>query len=80
MGRGYPPSVREIWLSTAQADDFAEWAATPPMGWNSWDAYGQSVPYLLWAAWAAAEGRRLAPESLALGSDDILPGSKVIPS
>ena len=23
--------------------DFHEWAATPPMGWNSWDCYGSSV-------------------------------------
>ncbi len=22
---------------------YAEWAATPPMGWNSWDAYGTAV-------------------------------------
>src|SRR5262245_24231452 len=27
----------------AHADDIADWAATPLMGWNSWDAYGQSV-------------------------------------
>lgn len=25
------------------AADFADWAATPPMGWNSWDVYGLSV-------------------------------------
>lgn len=25
------------------AEGFADWASTPPMGWNSWDAYGQSV-------------------------------------
>jgi hypothetical protein len=23
--------------------DFHEWAATPPMGWNSWDCYGPTV-------------------------------------
>ena len=23
--------------------DFREWAATPPMGWNSWDCYGAAV-------------------------------------
>ena len=23
--------------------DFHEWAATPPMGWNSWDCYGAAV-------------------------------------
>jgi alpha-galactosidase len=22
---------------------YQEWAATPPMGWNSWDAYGTAV-------------------------------------
>jgi alpha-galactosidase len=27
----------------AAASDFGEWAATPPMGWNSWDVYGSSV-------------------------------------
>lgn len=25
------------------AQTFAEWTATPPMGWNSWDCYGSSV-------------------------------------
>ena len=23
--------------------DFHPWAATPPMGWNSWDCYGPTV-------------------------------------
>lgn len=37
-----------IWLGTAvcaaePAAGFAQWAATPPMGWNSYDAYGSSV-------------------------------------
>lgn len=27
----------------ALADDFKTWAPTPPMGWNSWDCYGDSV-------------------------------------
>ncbi len=27
----------------AFAQDFHEWAATPPMGWNSWDCYGPTV-------------------------------------
>jgi alpha-galactosidase len=27
----------------AAAADFGSWAATPPMGWNSWDVYGSSV-------------------------------------
>lgn len=32
-------------LSTASAADplFWSWAPTPPMGWNSWDAFGSSV-------------------------------------
>lgn len=29
-------------LATVAAD-FAEWAPTPPMGWNSWDCYGAAV-------------------------------------
>lgn len=32
------------------------------------DAHGQSVPYLMWAAWAAAEGRRLTPQGVARGA------------
>ena len=27
----------------AYAGDFATWAKTPPMGWNSWDCYGAAV-------------------------------------
>lgn len=27
----------------ALADDFKTWAPTPPMCWNSWDCYGDSV-------------------------------------
>jgi hypothetical protein len=27
----------------AQKKDFKEWAATPPMGWNSWDCFGPTV-------------------------------------
>ena len=23
--------------------DFHDWAATPPMGWNSWDCFGPTV-------------------------------------
>ncbi len=26
-----------------KAKDFHQWAATPPMGWNSWDCYGPTV-------------------------------------
>ncbi|MDR3245973.1 MAG: alpha-galactosidase, partial [Prevotellaceae bacterium] len=25
------------------AQDFRQWATTPPMGWNSWDCYGPTV-------------------------------------
>ncbi|MBO2010106.1 NPCBM/NEW2 domain-containing protein [Hymenobacter negativus] len=28
---------------SAPASDFHQWAATPPMGWNSWDCYGPTV-------------------------------------
>jgi hypothetical protein len=27
----------------AQVKDFHKWAATPPMGWNSWDCFGPTV-------------------------------------
>jgi alpha-galactosidase len=27
----------------AQKPDFKKWAATPPMGWNSWDCFGPTV-------------------------------------
>ncbi len=29
--------------SSGQKEDFHDWAATPPMGWNSWDCFGPSV-------------------------------------
>src|SRR5208337_4985481 len=29
--------------ASAAAPKFYEWALTPPMGWNSWDAFGSSV-------------------------------------
>jgi uncharacterized protein (TIGR02444 family) len=32
------------------------------------DSHGQSVPYLLWAAWAAQEGRPLPASALTLGA------------
>jgi len=36
------------WMSPAQNHptptlDFHSWAATPAMGWNSWDCYGPTV-------------------------------------
>lgn len=33
------------------------------------DSNGQNVCYLLWAAWAAAEGRPLGPDDLEAGAD-----------
>ncbi|MEJ2083891.1 MAG: alpha-galactosidase, partial [Acidobacteriota bacterium] len=30
-------------VSSPSPRAFYEWAATPPMGWNSWDAYGPTV-------------------------------------
>ena len=33
------------------------------------DAHGQCVPYLLWAAWAACEGRALDRSTLEAGAD-----------
>ena len=33
------------------------------------DGYDQSVPYLLWAAWAAASGRALDAETLEFGGE-----------
>jgi alpha-galactosidase len=33
-----------VFFSTAlHAQNFADWALTPPMGWNSWDCYGTTV-------------------------------------
>ncbi len=29
--------------TTPDATDFHSWAATPPLGWNSWDSYGPTV-------------------------------------
>jgi uncharacterized protein (TIGR02444 family) len=33
------------------------------------DGHDQNVPYLLWAAWAASEGRPLGPDDLEAGAD-----------
>lgn len=30
-------------FSPARAQQFKQWATTPPMGWNSWDCYGPTV-------------------------------------
>src|SRR5690348_8975054 len=33
-----------LWSAgSAFAVDFHHWAATPPMGWNSWDCFGTTV-------------------------------------
>lgn len=30
-------------IATPPSNDFHQWAATPPLGWNSWDAFGTTV-------------------------------------
>ena len=30
-------------IATPPSNDFHRWAATPPLGWNSWDAFGTTV-------------------------------------
>lgn len=30
-------------VATSYAQDFKQWAKTPPMGWNSWDCFGPTV-------------------------------------
>ena len=32
-----------LFLAVTAQEDFHKWAATPPMGWNSWDCYGPTV-------------------------------------
>jgi alpha-galactosidase len=32
-----------LFLAANAQEDFHKWAATPPMGWNSWDCYGPTV-------------------------------------
>jgi alpha-galactosidase len=36
-------SVGLTGTALAQNNDFHQWAAAPPMGWNSWDCYGPTV-------------------------------------
>lgn len=36
-------SINVFSQSANKKQDFHEWAATPPMGWNSWDCYGPTV-------------------------------------
>ncbi|MGO4779659.1 hypothetical protein AB4084_29720, partial [Lysobacter sp. 2RAB21] len=30
-------------IAAPPSNDFHRWAATPPLGWNSWDAFGTTV-------------------------------------
>jgi alpha-galactosidase len=39
--RGQAASVDPV--SSPAEDRFLSWAATPPMGWNSWDAFGTAI-------------------------------------
>ncbi|MCA9300104.1 MAG: glycoside hydrolase family 27 protein, partial [Phycisphaerales bacterium] len=41
----HAPMLAALWIQTgcASAQDFTDFAPTPPMGWNSWDCYGSSV-------------------------------------
>ncbi len=43
MGKMVLAAVAAIAMAGADAEDFAEWSPTPPMGWNSWDCYGSAV-------------------------------------
>ncbi|MBO9718167.1 MAG: hypothetical protein J7507_15535, partial [Pseudoxanthomonas sp.] len=38
-----PGLVLLLASTTAPAADFHDWAPAPPMGWNSWDAFGTTV-------------------------------------
>ena len=52
------------WAVAAYARDGVEEACL-----DLQDGYDQSVPYLLWAAWAAATGRALDAEALEMGGE-----------
>ncbi|HEX8426986.1 NPCBM/NEW2 domain-containing protein [Hymenobacter sp.] len=41
LGTAAAPAMAQT--KTAAKTDFHQWAATPPMGWNSWDCYGPTV-------------------------------------
>jgi len=45
-------------------DENAALAATPPMGWNSWDGYGTAVTALDFGAVVAAAERATGPAQL----------------
>ncbi len=36
-------SISSMFTSLLHADDFHDWAKTPPMGWNSWDNFATTV-------------------------------------
>ena len=40
---------------------FRMWAATPPMGWNSWDSFGTAVTEAQTREQAASMAERLKP-------------------
>ncbi|GGF01475.1 NPCBM/NEW2 domain-containing protein [Hymenobacter cavernae] len=40
LGLGHAASAQK---ASPKPTDFHQWAATPPMGWNSWDCYGPTV-------------------------------------
>ena len=52
------------WVTAVYARDGVEEACL-----DLQDGYDQSVPYLLWAAWAAATGRALDAEALEMGGE-----------
>lgn len=51
-----------LMLSTTQLlNDHSQWAATPPMGWNSWDCFGTSLTEAQAKAQADAMEKHLKP-------------------
>ena len=43
LGLLKPSLATPLSASAAPVPDFHDWAATPPMGWNSWDSFGTTV-------------------------------------
>jgi hypothetical protein len=37
------PMALSAQAPASSADRFLAWAPTPPMGWNSWDAFGSTL-------------------------------------
>ena len=48
----------------APAPDYHAWAPTPPMGWNSWDAFGTTLTETQAKAQADVHGRQTPPARL----------------